>query len=846
MDIGEDDQVPVPWWLTCTHRNRETGRPCIGMQVAGFDRCLEHLEPVQLTQALQRLGTGVDLEAPGTVLTGELFERILGAVAAQDGSRTFGRVFLAQAHFTGRVSLTDVRFCGDANFAGARFSQGARLDGAQFRGDALFIDARFGRAGYANFSGAQFCKGAWFEVARFTGYVSFNHAQFRQNASFAEAQFGGGAGFDGAQFSGDARFDGAQFSGGAGFDGAQFGGDAGFDGAQFGGDARFMGARFEKAASLGPLAASSLVLQQSVFMRPVLIEAAAVRVACNDVKWEEGVTLRLRYAQVDLRCATFTSSSFIVGARQPFEPTPGLRYLDEGDVLIGISRERRESAAPWMPVVLSLRGADVFNVSVTDVDLSQYRRGVRLVMHLCWLGLKATGRALLELLKKIGELLGEFVEEQLEDLVTPGALWTGAKLLLAFLKALPVIAFLLAWLLAAHRWAYVVPITVVVTAVVVVIVRARRQIADKWSLPKKLVYRADSDKREAPLAHTPKACEAGYAGGTGWYASHDHTEVGPYTTRRAAAHALVTLRQRLRKTDMVFRYASASHPSSDLDSHWWDVQRRMQAWASFPANRDPRPLVLFDPIVLTYALPPGEPRSAFERGLIEAVPGFPAEILHILRHHGRTEARDRQASEKVPAPIQPLLATRALPCTAQFLTDRGRQALPAWKVYAQGIKQPMLVLDPQTIQRIWQPSQLSEGEWCWHGSVAELTAVVDTGHTTTVKDTIALRFSVTADEHTVYPRVEVHETATSVAVIPIPVESGPPNSRGSSKRRSEQRLELSAALDQPLGRRILLDGNGYPVLVPNPCFPPPVRNPPGDAIDSTRLTPTTVIDDAAR
>ena len=76
MDIGEDDRVPAPWWLTCTYRSEETDRPCIGMQVAGFDRCLEHLEPVQLTQALQRLGPGVDLEAPGTVINGELLGRV--------------------------------------------------------------------------------------------------------------------------------------------------------------------------------------------------------------------------------------------------------------------------------------------------------------------------------------------------------------------------------------------------------------------------------------------------------------------------------------------------------------------------------------------------------------------------------------------------------------------------------------------------------------------------------------------------------------------------------------------------------------------------------------------------
>jgi hypothetical protein len=160
--------------------------------------------------------------------------------------------------------------------------------------------------------------------------------------------------------------------------------------------------------------------------------------------------------------------------------------------------------------------------------------------------------------------------------------------------------------------------------------------------------------------------------------------------------------------------------------------------------------VLFDPTVRANAFLFGEPRSAFESGLIEAVPGFPAEILHILRHHRRTDTRDRQENKEETVPIQPLLVTSALPCTASFLTDRGRQALPAWKGHAQGIQQPILVLDPQARQRIWQPPRLSESERCWHGRVAELNTVMDTVHAT-VKDTVALRFSVIADEHIVHP-----------------------------------------------------------------------------------------------
>ena len=163
----------------------------------------------------------------------------------------------------------------------------------------------------------------------------FDRAQFTGDAVFADAQFAGAAWFDsaqfswgrrrsqGAQFTGDAGFDGAQFTRDAWFDSAQFTGDAGFGGAQFAGDARFDDVRFENATSLGPLAAGSVSLDRAVFVRPVVIEAAAATVSCRDATWSAGVTLRLRYAAVDLERATFTVPSFVTGSDQPFVSPPG-------------------------------------------------------------------------------------------------------------------------------------------------------------------------------------------------------------------------------------------------------------------------------------------------------------------------------------------------------------------------------------------------------------------------------------------------------------------------------------------------------------------------------------------
>lgn len=70
------------------------------------------------------------------------------------------------------------------------------------------------------------------------------------------------------------------------------------------------------------------------------------------------------------------------------------------------------------------------------------------------------------------------------------------------------------------------------------------------------------------------------------------------------------------------------------------ANRRLEAWAGFPAGRDPRPLVLLSPLVRAGPFPPdGRAKLAFVRGLVEAAPGFPAEVLAALRAHPRIPSR---------------------------------------------------------------------------------------------------------------------------------------------------------------------------------------------------------------
>jgi hypothetical protein len=125
-----------------------------------------------------------------------------------------------------------------------------------------------------------------------------------------------------------------------------------------------------------------------VFGRPMVIEVTGTAISCRDATWSAGVTMRLRYAAVDLERATSTTPSSVTGSDRPFGSTtrplgrwdPSPDPLNEDDVRKHVLGERGESGDLWVPSLTSLRGADAANLAVTDVDLSKCRfNGARLL-----------------------------------------------------------------------------------------------------------------------------------------------------------------------------------------------------------------------------------------------------------------------------------------------------------------------------------------------------------------------------------------------------------------------------------------------------------------------------------
>jgi hypothetical protein len=115
----------------------------------------------------------------------------------------------------------------------------------------------------------------------------------------------------------------------------------------------------------------------------------------------------------------------------------------------------------------------------------------------------------------------------------------------------------------------------------------------------------------------------------------------------------------------------------------------LEQWSGFPVEAHPRPLVLVGPTARPEGgFHTGAAKLAFLRGDIETTVPVPDEVLLSLR-----PTRPNQL------PLRPddgpLRVTDAAKVHADFLTDRGRRSLPAWRLRAEGAIGPIWVLAPE-------------------------------------------------------------------------------------------------------------------------------------------------------
>jgi len=189
-----------------------------------------------------------DLVFWGTSFGNASFDRA-GFIGLADFANTsFQHSSFLGTVFSGPVVFDGAQFLGNVSFEDAEFHQDASFKETIFKGIADFNYSRFDS--YTYFSRAQFHQEALFSDVDFSGALDVSAAAFAATANFFQSRFNA-ASFSEAVFSGPVQFGLAKFSGLTSFGEAVFAEEAVFNLARFSDAAYFSGAEFRKDAFYG-------------------------------------------------------------------------------------------------------------------------------------------------------------------------------------------------------------------------------------------------------------------------------------------------------------------------------------------------------------------------------------------------------------------------------------------------------------------------------------------------------------------------------------------------------------------------------------------------------------------
>lgn len=231
----------------------------------------------------------------------------------------------------------------------------------------------------------------------------------------------------------------------------------------------------------------------------------------------------------------------------------------------------------------------------------------------------------------------------------------------------------------------------------------------------------------------------------------------------------------------------------------------LRAWANFPVNVTPRPLVFIDEPVKAPdgGFTTGDTKEAFVEGAFTAPPGLPSgppdtdgypivdaqAALAVMRSEGLPPPSGG------PAPvIVPLAITRVELGSAPFITDRGTRSFPVWMFSFDGAANPakVLAVAPQYFFPIPQDARGRSGpgaQLAPDGRTLNLSfggAAEGTG-------------PCTADY-----TVDQTESATAVAIDVRETRAG--NGQEVACNLVAYPRHASIVLDAPLGNRVLISG----------------------------------------
>jgi hypothetical protein len=242
----------------------------------------------------------------------------------------------------------------------------------------------------------------------------------------------------------------------------------------------------------------------------------------------------------------------------------------------------------------------------------------------------------------------------------------------------------------------------------------------------------------------------------------------------------------------------------------------LQAWADFPLNATPRPIVLVgSPVLVPSKFPDGDAKLAFMSGAFDlpgALPsgpvtadGYPVTSATAALGMLRSQSHQAVTNSAASPAAKRLAITAARLSRATFITDRGEQSLPAWLFSVAGIDDPVGVLAVSPTAQWSPPGRSSQTDGT--GSVGGAT--VGSDHRTLTVGFIGAQAGTGAC--TASYELSLAESATAVVVAVIE------HSHNASTTICDLVGHLrtaSAALSTPLGARVVLDAaTGLPVAV---------------------------------
>ncbi|MEV6534890.1 pentapeptide repeat-containing protein [Streptomyces sp. NPDC051639] len=295
-----------------------------------------HLSPSERSDYFRGLTPGAGLDLRGTRITRLLLGQLLDALRRDDGITELGGVRFEEATFEESADFTGVQFNGAAEF-----------QDAEFRGLAMFDRAIFSSA---SFDRSTFRAAATFREAKFTSPMVFRRVDFGMDASFLSTSFLAHSSFQDCHFRYVANFT-----------------SAAFESLDMGWIRFSARALFHKAAFAGPVLFGPVVCAEEInfsgsrFEGQAAFALAAAAVDCRRARFESTLTLRLRYAEVDLRDAVLSAPTAVSAQAAP------LPLFD--DPMAEAPLAGRSPAVK----VASVEGVDASHLVLTDTDLTHCR-----------------------------------------------------------------------------------------------------------------------------------------------------------------------------------------------------------------------------------------------------------------------------------------------------------------------------------------------------------------------------------------------------------------------------------------------------------------------------------------